>query len=370
MAEETFTVVPKLGNLKLGKVLGEGSSGTVRLAIDSKTGEEFAVKVYDKSKLTSESLARVFFEAEIMKNLPHKNIVQFKEVVEDTDKVYIIMKYAKNGDLLDYVRSKKKLTEEEARVIFLQIFEALNYAHNQSIIHRDIKLENILLDENNDIIIGDWGFADFWSIGKKIKCAWGSLFYAAPEVFTGAEYTGPEIDIWSLGVVLYAITCGKLPFSGIDNAQIAKNIVDGAFKVPNFCSKSLASLLSSMMRVEPLHRINMKEIRTHPWILANSPVNSSKSIVFSDEEVVGTVLQRENKKSAIASFFNKLINPKTSSKEQLTRNRRSKVERKEKRMSVVIPDTPQPAQNKRWSIGIGPIKFTLEREIEDIGIKA
>jgi len=207
---------------------------------------------------------------------------------------------------------------------------------------------------------------------KKIKCAWGSLFYAAPEVFTGVEYTGPEIDIWSLGVVLYAIVCGKLPFSGADNSQIAKNIVEGAFRVPNFCSKSLANLLSSMMRVEPLHRINMNEIRSHPWVLeANNNVNKNTKVTFPvpnpEEEVVGTVLQRENKKSAIASFFSKLINHKTSSKEQqqpptTNKRRSSRIERKEKRMSTIINETPVPTQNKRWSIGFGAIKFNFEFE--------
>jgi len=357
-----------LGSLTLGKVLGEGSYGTVHLATDNLTGNEYAVKVYNKEKLNAEALARVFFEADIMKSLPHKNIVKVYNVIEEADKVYIVMKYAKSGDLLEFVRTKKQLSEAEAREIFIQIFEALDYTHNQNVIHRDIKLENILVDENNEIMLADWGFADYWSLGKKIKCSWGSLFYAAPEVFLGTEYTGPEIDVWSLGVVLYAMTCGKLPFSGADNTEIANNIVEGAYKVPNFCSKTLCNLLTSMLRVEPLHRINMNEIRCHPWMLTTASHACRKSMRLSTDEtngiVHGSVLQRENKKSAIGAFFNKLLKRKDSTvgvdqKKSPSSKTDSKVDRKEKRRSVIIPATPQPSQNKRWSVSLGKVKFSI-----------
>jgi len=287
-----------LNNLRLGKVLGEGSYGKVLLATDNFTGEECAVKILDKSKMDKEGLQRVYFEAEIMQKLQHKNILQIKNITEDNENVYIVMKYARNGDLLEYLNSKKRLTEEEAREIFIQLIEALEYTHNKNIIHRDIKLENILIDENNEVIVGDWGFAGYWSNDKKIKCNWGSIFYAAPEIFLGQEYTGPEIDIWSLGVVLYAMITGRLPFSGADNEEIAMNIINENFKLPSYCSKSLSSLISSMLTVNSCYRINMSQIKAHPWVAVKNPVVAQKS-----EEKISIKQEKPQKKRSIISLI-------------------------------------------------------------------
>jgi len=288
-------------NLRLGKVLGEGSYGRVHIAYDKITGEECAVKVLDKSKMDKEGLQRVYFEAEIMKKLSHKNILQVKNITEDKENVYIVMDYARNGDLLEYVNSKKKLTEEEAREIFIQIVEALNYTHNKNIIHRDIKLENILLNENNEVIIGDWGFAGYWSTENKIKCKWGSILYAAPEVFLGREYTGPEIDIWSLGVVLYAMVTGRLPFGGANNNEIAMNIVEGNFKLPSTCSKSLSDLIHSMLTVDSQYRIKMNDIKEHPWLQVKNPVVAQKS-----EEKLEIKQEKPQKRRSVMSLFSKI----------------------------------------------------------------
>jgi len=352
-----------LSNLELKSVLGEGSYGKVFLAEDSKTGEQFAVKTYDKSTLNAEKIARVYFEASIMSELANKHILKMKKVTEDVDRVYIVTEYAKNGDLLEYVRSKKKLTENEAREIFTQILDALDYTHNNNIIHRDIKLENILLTDSNKILIGDWGFADYYSIGKKIKCSWGSLYYAAPEVCLSVEYTGPEIDIWALGVVLYALVVGRLPFSGESNSEVVANIVNGNFKVPSSISKHLATLIYGMIQPEPLHRFNMKEIREHIWLTAARASGSGSHVIkinSDDSEIVGVEIKRDKKKSNISNFFSKL-KPKNS-KTEVTEN---KVE--EKKDKATRDETSIPARkrnksenkNKRWSINVIGLKVDL-----------
>jgi len=177
--------------------------------------------------------------------------------------------------------------------------------------------------------------------------------------------------VWSLGVILYSLTCGKLPFSGADNSEIANNIIDGVYRVPSFCSKSLCNLISSMLRVEPLHRINMKEIRAHPWVVAiSSPTPAPRKFnrISSEDNVdePGNALQRENKKSVIGAFFNKLINRKssTNSKEQ-KKTPTSKIDRREKRKSVMITSVPvsQPSRNKRWSISLGKLKLAQAEEV-------
>jgi len=228
-----------------------------------------------------------------------KNILKIKDIKKDNENVYIITDYARNGDLLEFVMSKNRLTEEKAREIFLQIIDALDYTHNKNIIHRDIKLENILLSENNEVILGDWGFAGYWSNDKKIKCNWGSINYAAPEVFLGREYTGPEIDIWSLGVVLYAMISGRLPFGGANNTEIAKNVVDGNLRVPSNCSKSVSNLINSMLRVEPNHRINMNEIKEHPWLQATNTI----SILNSNSERIKVKQEKVQKRKINHNFI-------------------------------------------------------------------
>jgi len=177
----------------------------------------------------------------------------------------------------------------------------------KKIIHRDIKLENILLDENNKAIVGDWGFAGYWSSEKKIKCNWGSIFYAAPEVLLGREYTGPEIDIWSLGVVLYAMITGRLPFAGNNNAEVAQNIIMGNYKVPSSCSNNLSDLIYSMLQVDQNIRFNITQIKAHPWVSGEKV-----SIVKPVEEAKVIVVKQEKKKSIIDLLLSKITKNKSS----------------------------------------------------------
>jgi len=266
------------------------------------------------------------------------------------------------------LNQRKKLSENEARTIFTQVVDALEYAHNHSIFHRDIKLENILLDENNNVILGDWGFADYWSPDKTIKCTWGSLFYAAPEVFLERAYIGPEIDIWSLGVVLYAMVNGKLPFAGSDNTEIISNIVEGYYHTSITCSKSYTSLINSMLQVESAHRITIKEIRNHPWMLESvtSPVAIRKeSIKFSKDTPLDSadqdesLFKREKKKSTLALLFQKLKPTKTSSKDvKKLATSSPKIDRKEKRNSVNMTEekiTKSESKNVKRRSGIGMV---------------
>jgi len=269
--------------------------------------------------LNKEELERVNIEAYVMNNFNHKNILRFKQIIEDNENVYMILEYAKNGDLLEYIKNKNRLSEQEARCFFIQILNALEYTHDIGIIHRDIKLENILLNEKNEIILGDWGFASQWSPQKKLTCNWGSLFYSPPEVYLGIEYIGPEVDVWSLGVVLYAMVIGNLPFEGVDNTEIVTNILAGNFIIPEFCSNNLVSLLTSMIKVDPEKRITIKEIRNNPWLKPEKQLYRRSSFgacvsVKSDQIEHGLTLpiNRERKKSILEIFFSRLLpKPKT-----------------------------------------------------------
>jgi serine/threonine protein kinase len=179
-------------------------------------------------------LQRFRSEVEAMKALEHRHVIELYDAIETIDTLAIVMQFAKNGDLLQYITKRKRLPEEEVRRIFRQICSGVEAAHKAGWIHRDLKVENIYLDENGSVRIGDWGFAGRWSPGvvrfwrstvdtsnasQFQNASFGSLHYASPEIVQGTEYVGPEVDVWSLGVVLYALSTGTLPFGGADEVR-------------------------------------------------------------------------------------------------------------------------------------------------------
>jgi len=260
---------------RLDKVLGKGSYGIVRKAIEVHSEQEFAVKVFSKSVLTDDNLNRIFAEAEIMRDLKdHPNIIKFIDLREDEKNIYLFMQYAPGGDLLEYVSKNGRVAEEEAKVIFLQIIDMLLYTHSKNFVHRDVKLENILLDETKKIpYLCDWGFSTRYDINEPHTCTWGSVHYAAPEVCSGTPHVGPEVDIWSLGVLLYGLTTGFLPFGGSESEEISQNIKEGSFIIPSFLSSSLTRLIQKMLVVDISKRITLVEVRKHRWLRSITRIN-------------------------------------------------------------------------------------------------
>jgi len=172
---------------------------------------------------------------------------------------------------------------------FKNIMEAIEYAHNHKIIHRDLKLENILLSKSNKPMLADWGFACYWNIGEKIKYSCGTIYFAAPEIINDTEYTGPEIDIWSLGVLLYAIVTGRFPFAGHTMKEIGRRILDGQYLLPSYLSPEVVNLISKMIAVNPLNRATMAEIKNHVWFTKDerpAVTSEQKHKVISTPQVV------------------------------------------------------------------------------------
>jgi len=253
----------------LGKVIGVGSYGTVRLAPNIHSGELAAVKIMDKSKMNKDQMERVKMEYTAMLDLEyHQNIIDLYQVFENENWLCIIMQYAQNGDLLEYLKIKKSLKEEEARKFFLQILDAVEYTHKHFYIHRDLKLDNILLDNDLNVLLADWGFAGKWAPGKVLYEPFGSLHYASPEICAGKTYTGPEIDMWSLGVILYAMVAGALPFGGEKTQDIYRKIMACQYKIPSYCSANLKNLIKSLLEPDSLKRATLFDVRHHTWITA------------------------------------------------------------------------------------------------------
>ncbi|MEJ1275946.1 hypothetical protein NN561_006845 [Cricetulus griseus] len=214
---------PHIGNYRLLKTIGKGNFAKVKLARHILTGREVAIKIIDKTQLNPTSLQKLFREVRIMKILNHPNIVKLFEVIETEKTLYLIMEYASGGEVFDYLVAHGRMKEKEARAKFRQIVSAVQYCHQKRIVHRDLKAENLLLDADMNIKIADFGFSNEFTVGSKLDTFCGSPPYAAPELFQGKKYDGPEVDVWSLGVILYTLVSGSLPFDGQNLKQIMKD---------------------------------------------------------------------------------------------------------------------------------------------------
>ncbi|KAL6069519.1 CAMK/RAD53 protein kinase Cds1 [Balamuthia mandrillaris] len=257
------------GNYTMLHLLGKGATGEVKLAQDRRDGKYYAVKVVDKRGLTKEQQIRISREYSIMKHVQHPNLVRLVEVIENPVETCIVMDYASGGDLYTHIVSSERgrLTEDEARRIFVQIGEALLYMHNSGFVHRDVKPENILLGLDGKALLGDMGYGTMWNNKTLTDTACGSLFYASPEIVSvGGTYKGPEVDVWSLGCVLYVMTTGTLPFHEATPDETRRAIIRYDFKRPYHLSPELCQLLTGMLDKDPKQRITMKEALQHVWV--------------------------------------------------------------------------------------------------------
>lgn len=255
----------------IGKVLGEGAYGKVLHATHIMTGQKVAVKTFEKAKLVDlVARKRVSREIRILKYLDHPNIVQLFEVIDQPQRRYIIMEFAPGGDLCKYVRDCKRLSEHESHRIFCQILSGLMHCHAKGIVHRDIKLDNILLDSNKNVKIVDFGFSVPFERDQLLKKACGSPSYAAPEIVSRRQYSPTPVDVWSFGVVLYAMMCGYFPFQGANSQELCRKIVKGKFDLPSWVPESCKELIRLMLTVDPVQRITMDKVALHPWVARTS----------------------------------------------------------------------------------------------------
>uniref|UniRef100_A0A8C4QIH9 non-specific serine/threonine protein kinase n=1 Tax=Eptatretus burgeri TaxID=7764 RepID=A0A8C4QIH9_EPTBU len=225
-----------------------------------------AIKIIDKSRLDQVSLNKVYREVYIMKQLSHPNVIKLYQVYQTRNMLYLVTEYARNGEMFEYLSKHGQLDEEEAKRKFLQIVSAVDYCHQRGIVHRDLKAENLLLDGNMNVKLADFGFGNFYQKGELLATSCGSPPYAAPEVFEGLEYDGPQLDVWSLGVVLYVLVCGTLPFDGATLPALRQRVLSGRFRIPFFMSEDCEHLIRRMLVQDPNKRLTIKQIKQHRWL--------------------------------------------------------------------------------------------------------
>lgn len=263
--------VHTVGPFVLGKTLGTGSTGKVKLGFHKENGMKVAIKIISKEYLVQRPtmLRKVEREIAVMKLVDNVHIMRLYDVYETTKYLFLILEHVEGGELFDYLVSRGALDPSEARVFFQQIIAGLDYCHNHMICHRDLKPENLLLDGQKSIKICDFGMASLMKQGNLLSTSCGSPHYASPEVIMGIQYDGFAADVWSCGVILYALLTGKLPFDDENIRSLLAKVKSGEFEMPSFLHPDSQDLIRKMLVLDPKKRITISQIRQHPWFNAN-----------------------------------------------------------------------------------------------------
>uniref|UniRef100_A0A9J8DHB4 non-specific serine/threonine protein kinase n=2 Tax=Cyprinus carpio TaxID=7962 RepID=A0A9J8DHB4_CYPCA len=259
---------PHIGNYRLLKTIGKGNFAKVKLARHVLTSKEVAVKIIDKTQLNSSSLQKVslLLHVLICDHLSLSPPVKLFEVIDTEKTLYLIMEYASGGEVFDYLVAHGRMKEKEARAKFRQIVSAVQYCHQKCIVHRDLKAENLLLDADMNIKIADFGFSNEFTMGNKLDTFCGSPPYAAPELFQGKKYDGPEVDVWSLGVILYTLVSGSLPFDGQNLKELRERVLRGKYRIPFYMSTDCENLLKKFLILNPTKRGSLEQIMKDRWM--------------------------------------------------------------------------------------------------------
>ena len=266
-----------LSDYSIKETIGKGTFSIVKLGVNKKTGEKVAIKILKKKKIIhKEDAERIEREISILKKLNHINVIKIYKINEDLEKYYIFMEFCENGELFHYIVERQRLNEGKASFFFYQLINGLEYIHSKNIVHRDLKPENLLLGKDNILKIIDFGLSNFCEPDNFLETPCGSPCYASPEMVSGDKYNGHMIDIWSTGIVLFAMVCGYLPFEDPDNDILFKKILKCKIKYPDYLSDMVIDLMKKILVVDPMKRITLDEIKLHPFYLKGKDIFNKK----------------------------------------------------------------------------------------------
>jgi serine/threonine protein kinase len=288
----------EIGGFVLEKNVGSGAFASVWRAHHKITEHVVAIKVIAKAGITTQvALTRLRREIAFLEKMEHPFVAEFFQVIENDADYFLVMEYAENGNLLDYVNTNGRLAEDQARRYFAQLISVLEYLHlERKVAHRDLKCENVLLDRYNNIRVIDFGLSNqFSDVNPKLSTACGSPAYAAPEMVKGNTYT-QAADIWSAGILLFAIVAGHLPFDDDNIQRLLQKIVYTEVRYPAFMTPQLVDLLQKMICKDPGRRINLDMIKNHPWFSQTeylALLEQSKIEANWDSQSCDTVSQKE-----------------------------------------------------------------------------
>lgn len=271
----------RIGDYELGRTIGRGSSGVVRLAMHVESRKKFAVKIIKKGKCSD--LSRLDREIQSLMAAKHENIVALEEVLDSDNNIFIVMELCGGGSMVDIVRlyPEERMPEETARFFVRQVFDALAFCHGQGICHRDVRLDNLMLDNSGNVKITDFGHSGMYTPGWDLfsTALVGSVYNLSPEQILGQLYSGEKIDIWSAGVAVYCLLVGRPPFFEPEVNALLESITACRFEVPDFVSANAGDLIRCMVRASPDERISMQQMLHHPWFYDGPEYGPSMNVV-------------------------------------------------------------------------------------------
>ncbi|CAG2101057.1 unnamed protein product [Medioppia subpectinata] len=303
MADENAIPV-RVGHYELVRTIGKGNFAVVKLARHQITNAKVAVKVISTRSLDADQLRKLQREIDIMKRTAaHRHILRLYQVMQSERHLMLVTEFCAGGEIFDQLVANGRMTEPQARDYFRQIVDAVDFLHAQGIVHRDLKAENLLLSADLKVVkLADFGFSNYFSRDALLSTWCGSPPYAAPELFEGRHYCGPKADIWSLGVVLYVLVCGALPFDGHTLQSLKTRVLNGKFRIPYFMSTDCEHLIRHMLVTEPEKRLSLQQIKVHKWLRATDATTETTPVVPDDDTIDMSVVEWVSRELSVDSL--------------------------------------------------------------------
>ena len=347
--EKEYTI----GNYLIKRTLGQGTFGKVKLGIYLPSQEKVAIKILEKDRiLEKDDEIRVKREFDMLALFNNPNVILVAEIFESADSFYSVMEFCEGGELFNYIVKNRRLSEEEAAFFYYQLITGLEYIHSLGIVHRDLKPENLLLTKDHLLKIIDFGLSNYFKEGQKelLVTPCGSPCYASPEMVAGKTYDGFKIDIWSTGIILYAMLCGYLPFEDKDNERLFEKILECKLEFPKFITETSKDLLKKILVTDPDTRIDIPGIKKHPFYLKgkeifeqefsicqiekeDNDINIYENVDLKnilDNSVLKTEVEKENLDENINENINVNLNDKKDKKEEKPKKDKKVKNNKEK----------------------------------------
>lgn len=355
-------MVKTVGKYDLYGTLGVGAFGKVKYAVNTETEEAVAIKVLDKDKIQTRNMGnQIKKEIQIMKMIDHKYVVKVKDVFATREKIFIVLEFVGGGELFDKIASEGKFSEEKARFYFTQILEGLEYCHINGICHRDLKPENLLLDTEGNTKISDFGFSTL-NIGdadgdgnaraELLHTTCGTPNYVAPEVLGKDGYDGKKADIWSMGVILYVLLAGYLPFDENTMHALFTKIKVADYTFPDWFTASARDMMSKILVTSPNMRAKISDIKSHPWFMNTEFEGSEAASIPAPPKVSSSMNSKSNSSDSTKSGHTNTEEisvslppapPKAHQEVAAEPKRPVSIKEKEKETPKAPPATPPPA---------------------------